>query len=63
MKTLLLIVLVLTALGGCVVVPVGPAYNYDYGYDRYGYAYPYGSPGYPYHYGYYRNRYYWRQAP
>ena len=63
MKTLLLIVLVLTVLGGCVVTPVGPGYPYGYGYDRYGYGYPYDAPGYSYHYGYYRNRSYWRQAP
>lgn len=65
MKILLLIVVVLTALGGCVVAPVGPDYGYyDYRYDRYGYAYPYAYPGYPYRYGpYYRRGYYWRQAP
>lgn len=67
MKTLLLIVLVLTALGGCVVAPAGPDYGYyDYRYDRYGYAYPYAYPGYRYPYGYgpyYRRGYYWRQAP
>jgi hypothetical protein len=56
MKTLLLILLVLTVLTGCVVVPAGP----DYGY---GSAYPYAYPGYPYHYGYYRHGYWWRQAP
>jgi len=69
MKTMLLIVLVLTALAGCVVVPAGPDYGY-YAREPYSYAYPYGygypyayaHPGYPYRYGYYR-RYYWRQAP
>jgi hypothetical protein len=50
MKTLLLIVLALTALAGCVVVPAGPDYGYAY-------------PGYPYHHGYYRHEYYWRQTP
>ena len=54
MKTLLLIVLALSALGGCVVVPAGP----DYGYS----AYPFAYSGYPYR-PYYRQRYYWRQAP
>jgi hypothetical protein len=61
MKTLLLLVLILTAMGGCVVTAV--SYPYDYGYDRYGYGYPYDRPGYSYNYGYYRNRYYGRQAP
>jgi hypothetical protein len=64
MKTLLLIVLVVAALGGCIVAPAGPDY-YGYGYDRYGYGYSYGYAylGYPYRHGYYRQRYYWRQAP
>jgi hypothetical protein len=66
MKTLVLILLVAAALGGCVVAPVGPDYGYAYDY-RYGYGYPYAYGGYyPYYYGYgpyYRHRYYWRQAP
>ena len=62
MKLLLVIVLVASALAGCVVAPAYPGY-YGYGYDRYGYAYPYAYPGYPYGHGYYRHRYYWRQSP
>ena len=58
MKTFLLIVLIASALAGCIVAPVYPD---SYGYDRYGYAYPYAYPGYGY--GYYRNRYYGRQSP
>ncbi len=61
MKLLLVIVLVASALAGCVVAPVYPGYSY--GYDRYGYGYPYAYPGYPYRYGYYRHGYYWRQSP
>ena len=61
MKTVLLILLALTALAGCIVAPAGPDYSYGYGYGHYD-AYPYASPGYPHH-GYYRQRYYRWQAP
>jgi hypothetical protein len=64
MKTFLLIVLAVSALAGCVIVPAYPDYGYSYGYDRYAYSYPYAYPAYPgYGYRYYRARYYWRQAP
>ena len=60
MKTVLLILLALTALAGCIVVPAGPDHSYGHGY--YGDPYPHAYPGYPYH-GYYRQRYYRWQSP
>jgi hypothetical protein len=67
MKTLVLVALIVSALAGCVVVPVsshGPAgFAHDPGYV---YAYPYAYPGYPsYYYRHprYTRNYYWRQAP
>jgi hypothetical protein len=48
------IVLTVSALAGCAVVPAYPEYSYG---PRY------APPGYYYRHPYYYHRYYWYQAP